>query len=209
MITLLAVLLGAVAGLLLAPLARPYVEDVPRSHRIVVAALTAGGFGLFGWRAGWQPVTVALLYLVAVGVLLCYIDVRVKRLPDRFTLTSYGIGLVLLGAAAPFTENGLTRFGHALVGMVALFLLYVVQVFLVPSGLGLGDVKLSGALGLYLGWFGTETWVMGLLLSYFAGGFAAIGIMIVRRTRKGDFPFGPYMIVGTLAAVLLAPGIAG
>ncbi|MGK5558390.1 prepilin peptidase [Actinomadura kijaniata] len=207
MIALLSVPLGLIIGLFLTPLATPYVGDVPRPHRIAVAVTAAAGFGMVGWRVGWTPYTVALLYLVAVGVLLCYIDVRVKRLPDRFTLSSYAIGAILLGAAVPFTENGLTRFGHALIGMAALFLLYAVQVFLVPSGLGLGDVKLSGALGLYLGWFGTGAWVLGLLLTYFAGGFAAIAIMIIRRTRKGEIPFGPYMIAGTLGAVLLAPAL--
>ncbi len=66
----------------------------------------------------------------------------------------------------------------------------------------MGDVKLSGVLGLYLGWFGRDAWLLGLLATYLLGGLAAIGIMIVRRTRKGEFPFGPYMLAGTLIAVL-------
>lgn len=170
----------------------------------MVGLVTAALFGLLGWRAGLEPVLPALLYLAAAGTLLGFIDVQVKRLPDRFTLSSYGIAAALLGVAAPFTDDGLRRVEHALIGGAVLFALYLVQALVVPSGIGLGDVKLSGVLGLYLGWFGQDAWIIGLLATYLFGGLVAIGIMIVRRTRKGEFPFGPYMLVGALVGVLSA-----
>ncbi|WP_396446594.1 prepilin peptidase [Actinomadura sp.] len=193
---------GFAAGLLMAPMAAPYVGGVPRRHRILMGAATAVLFGVLGWRPGADPVLPALLYLAAVGVLLGFIDVEVKRLPDRFTLPSYGLAAALLAVAAPFTGDGPQRFGHALIGMAALFALYFAQALIVPSGIGMGDVKLSGVLGLYLGWFGRDAWVLGLLATYLLGGLAAAGIMIVRRTRKGEFPFGPCMLAGALVSVL-------
>lgn len=200
---------GLVVGLLMAPMAEPFVGDVPRRRRIVMGLVTAAVFGALGWRVGPEPVLVALLYLAAVGTLLGFIDVKVKRLPDRFTLPSYGIAAALLAAAAPFTDDGLERFLHALIGMALLFVLYLVQAFVAPSGIGMGDVKLSGVLGLCLGWFGQEAWVLGLLATYLFGGLVGVGIMIVRRTRKGEFPFGPYMLVGALIAVLLFSASTG
>ncbi|MEV5568484.1 A24 family peptidase [Spirillospora sp. NPDC052269] len=200
--------LGLLVGSLAAPLAAPYVGEVPRRRRVAMGGVTAAGFGLLGWRVGWEPYLPALLYLVAVGTLLCFIDVEVKRLPDRFTLPSYGIAAVLLAVAVPFTDDGFARFGSALLGMIVLLMIYGVQVVVVPTGLGLGDVKLSGLLGLCLGWFGQNAWVLGLLLTYLSGGLVAIALMAVRRTRKGEFPFGPYMVVGAVAAVLLAPAFA-
>ncbi|MEV0662614.1 prepilin peptidase [Actinomadura luteofluorescens] len=197
---------GFAIGVLAAPLATPYVGEVPRRRRVLMGLVTAALFGVLGWRAGTDAVLPALLYLAAAGALLGFIDVGVKRLPDRFTLPSYGVAAVLLAAAAPFTEDGARRFEHALVGMAALFALYFAQALLVPSGIGLGDVKLSGVLGLYLGWFGQNAWITGLLTTYLTGGLVALGIMIARRSRKGDFPFGPYMLAGTLAAILLAAG---
>jgi leader peptidase (prepilin peptidase)/N-methyltransferase len=196
--------LGFVIGLLAAPMAAPFTGEVSRRRRLLMACVTAAVYGLLGWRAGLVPVLPALLYVGAVGTLLAFIDVGVKRLPDRFTLPSYGIAAVLLGAAAPFTGGGLRHFEHALIGMAVLFVLYAVQAFVVPSGIGLGDVKLAGVLGLCLGWFGQTAWVTGLLLTYLLGGCAAVAIMIARRTRKGEFPFGPCMLAGTLAAVVLA-----
>ncbi|WP_258941345.1 prepilin peptidase [Actinomadura luteofluorescens] len=197
---------GLVIGVLAAPLAAPYVGEVPRRRRIVMGLVTAVLFGVLGWRAGYEPVLPALLYLAAAGTLLGFIDVGVKRLPDRFTLPSYGVAAALLGAAAPFTEDGLRRFEHALIGMAALFAVYFAQALLVPSGIGMGDVKLSGVLGLYLGWFGQDAWLIGLLATYLLGGLVALGILIVRRSRKGEFPYGPYMLAGALAAILSAVG---
>ncbi|GAA4314522.1 leader peptidase (prepilin peptidase)/N-methyltransferase [Actinomadura luteofluorescens] len=206
MVAFVLVPVGLVIGVLAAPLAAPYVGEVPRRRRIVMGLVTAALFGLLGWRAGYEPVLPALLYLAAAGTLLGFIDVGVKRLPDRFTLPSYGVAAALLAAAAPFTEDGLRRFEHALIGMAALFAVYFAQALLVPSGIGMGDVKLSGVLGLYLGWFGQDAWLIGLLATYLLGGLVALGILIVRRSRKGEFPYGPYMLAGALAAILSAVG---
>ena len=193
---------GFAAGLLAAPLAAPFTGAVPRRRRILMGVVAAAAFGILGWRVGPEPVLPALLYLAAAGTLLGFIDVQVKRLPDRFTLPSYGVAAALLAAAAPFTDDGLRHLQHAFTGMAVLFVLYFVQAFLAPSGIGMGDVKLSGVLGLYLGWFGQDAWILGLLATYFLGGLVGVGIMIVRRTRKGEFPFGPYMLAGALIAVL-------
>ncbi|WP_067803365.1 prepilin peptidase [Actinomadura formosensis] len=202
MVALVLLPVGFVIGLLLAPMAAPYVGEVPRHRRILVGLVTAALYGVLGWCVGLEPVLPALLYLAAVGTLLGFIDIGVKRLPDRFTLPSYGMAAALLGAAAPFTDDGPQRFVHALIGMAVLFVLYFAQAFAAPSGIGMGDVKLSGVLGLYLGWFGQDAWVLGLLVTYLLGGLVAVGIMVVRRSRKGEFPFGPYMLAGALISVL-------
>ncbi|MFB4300720.1 prepilin peptidase [Actinomadura sp. NTSP31] len=206
MVALVLLPVGLAAGLLLAPLAAPFTGGVPWSRRLAMGLVTAAVFGAIGWRAGTGAALAALLYLAAVGTLLAFVDVRVQRLPDRFTLPSYGVVAALLAVAVPFTGDGPSRFGHALIGMAAGFALFAVQAILVPSGVGFGDVKLAGVLGLCLGWFGMRACVTGLLVTYLVGGTIAVGVMIVRRTRKGEFPFGPPMLAGTLVAVLWAAG---
>ncbi|RKS71971.1 type IV leader peptidase family protein [Actinomadura pelletieri DSM 43383] len=202
MVALLLVPVGFVVGLLSAPLARPFVDEVPRRRRAAMGLVTAGVCTLLGWRVGLEPVLPALLYLGVVGTLLGFVDVQVRRLPDRFTLPSYGVAAALLAAAAPFEDDGFARFRHALLGMAVLLALYFAQALLVPSGIGLGDVKLSGVLGLYLGWFGLDAWVLGLLATYLLGGLTAVAVLIVRRDRKAEFPFGPCMLAGTAIGVL-------
>ncbi len=202
MLGLVLVPAGLLVGVLIAPLAAPFTGDVPRRRRFLMGLVTAAVFGLLGWRAGPEPVLPALLYLAAAGTLLAFIDVATKRLPDRVTLPSYGIAAALLGAAAVFTDGGPQRFRNALIGMALLFALYLLSAFISPSGIGMGDVKLSGVVGLYLGWFGREAWIAGVMAGYLLGALVGIGILIVRRTRKFEFPFGPNMLAGALAAVL-------
>jgi prepilin signal peptidase PulO-like enzyme (type II secretory pathway) len=199
-----ALLAGLLAGPRLARLTAPYAGEPSRRRGFAIAAVLGATCGALGWRFGPSPVLVALLYLAAVGTLLGFVDAAVQRLPDRFTLPSYGIGAALLAVAVPFTDDGLRRFGYALAGMAALWLTYLAQHWLVPSGMGAGDVKLSGVLGLYLGWFGLSTWLTGLLLAFFLGGLAGIGKLIVHR-RRSTIPFGPFMLVGALLALLAIP----
>ncbi|MCQ0009059.1 hypothetical protein [Actinomadura madurae] len=67
MIEFLLVPAGLVVGLLVAPMAAPYVGEVSRRGRVVVGLVTAALFGLLGWRAGLEPVLPALLYLAAAA----------------------------------------------------------------------------------------------------------------------------------------------
>jgi leader peptidase (prepilin peptidase)/N-methyltransferase len=135
--------------------------------------------------------------------MLAFIDVAQHRLPDPLTLPSYPIGAALFGIAVPFTDDGGTRYLHALTGLGALLLLFAVQWFIAPNAIGLGDVKLSGVLGLYLGWLGWSAWTMGVFAMFLSGGVFALGLLVTRRaTRKSTIPFGPFMLVGALAAVV-------
>jgi leader peptidase (prepilin peptidase) / N-methyltransferase len=171
---------------------------------VPIALVTVAVLALLGWRIGLRPDLVAFVYLGVVGVLLAFIDVALKRLPDPLTLPSYAIGAALLGLAAPFTDQGGTRYVHALIGMAALWFLYALQWVIVPNQIGLGDVKLSGVLGLYLGWLGLPAWVVGVFGMFLLGGFYSVVLLVSgRATRKSSIPFGPFMLVGTLIAVFL------
>jgi leader peptidase (prepilin peptidase)/N-methyltransferase len=171
---------------------------------VPIALVTIAVLALLGWRIGLRPDLAAFVYLGVVGVLLAFIDVALKRLPDPLTLPSYAIGAALLGLAAPFTDQGGTRYVHALIGMAALWFLYALQWVIVPNQIGLGDVKLSGVLGLYLGWLGLPAWVVGVFGMFLLGGFYSVVLLVSgRATRKSSIPFGPFMLVGTLIAVFL------
>lgn len=199
---------GLLAGRLLAPLITPYAGEPSRVRRNLIAAVLTVVCTLLGWRLGATAVLPAYLYLGAVGTLLAFVDIAVKRLPDRFTLPSYPIGAVLLAVAAPFVDDGWPRVVYALVGMACLWLVYGVQHFLLPNAIGRGDVKLAGVLGLYLGWFGQSTWFAGLLLGFVFGGVVSIGLLVTRRaSRKSEIPYGPYMLAGALVGILVHPGV--
>jgi leader peptidase (prepilin peptidase)/N-methyltransferase len=171
---------------------------------VPVVLATVAVLAALSWRIGLRPDLPAFGYLAVVGVLLTFVDVALKRLPDPLTLPSYLVGAALLGLAAPFTDHGGTRYAHALVGLAALWSLYALQWVIVPNQIGLGDVKLSGVLGLYLGWLGSDAWIVGVLGMFLLGGLYSVILLVSgRATRKSSIPFGPFMLAGTFVAVLL------
>ena len=173
----------------------------------LVELLTAAVFAVVAWRIGLDPVLPAFLYLAAVGVALALIDLDHKRLPDALTLPSYPVGVALLGVAALAGSDG--SWLRALAGGAAMFAVYFALCFAYPAGMGFGDVKLAGVLGLHLGWLGWGAWVVGLFLGFFLGGVFGVALIALRRGgRKTAVPFGPFMLVGALVAVLVGSELA-
>lgn len=184
--------------LLLRGRCRDCSEPISARYPLVEAG-TAALFFLVGLRFGAQAQLPAYLYLAAVGISLALIDLDVKRLPDALTLPSYGVGLVLLGLASLSDPQPLLR---AVLGAAAMFALYFALCFAYPAGMGFGDVKLSGVLGLYTAWLGWDVWAAGLMLGFFLGGFFGIGLLLIKRGgRKTAIPFGPFMILGAFLAI--------
>ncbi|GLZ09937.1 hypothetical protein Acsp04_01720 [Actinomadura sp. NBRC 104425] len=169
---------------------------------MVLAGVVA--LALLVWRIGLRPDLVAFAYLACVGTVLGTVDIALRRLPDPLTLPSYPIGAALLGAAAPFTDDGGDRFVDALIGCGVLWGLFALQWVVLPRALGLGDVKMSGVIGLYLGWLGSDAWMFGFLAMFVFGGLYSIALIVLRRAARGaTIPFGPFMLLGTLAGVLV------
>ncbi len=174
----------------------------------IVEAATALLFVVMALRFGLDPVLPAYLYLAAVGLALALIDLDCKRLPDALTLPSYPVAAVLLGGAALLgSDSG--NFVRALLGGVAMFAVYFALCFAYPAGMGFGDVKLAGVLGLYTAWLGWGAWAVGLFLGFFLGGVFGIALIAVKKGgRKTAVPFGPFMLLGVLIAVLVGPELA-
>jgi leader peptidase (prepilin peptidase)/N-methyltransferase len=195
---------GAVAGWLCAPLAATYFERPAPWARPGIAVTMAVAFGALAWRFPGRAELPAYLYLAAVGSLLAFIDVAVKRLPNPFTLPSYVVGLVLLGSAA-LLDGHPVRLGHAMIGLAVLWALYALQHLFAPGAIGWGDVKLAGVLGLYLGWLGAPAWWLGTLAGFVLGGVYATGMLVTRRgSRKSEIPFGPFMLAGAVVGILVS-----
>jgi leader peptidase (prepilin peptidase)/N-methyltransferase len=174
----------------------------------LVEALTGALFGLVAWRIGLHWQLAGFLYLVAVGIALSFIDLDTKRLPNALTLPSYVVGAVLLSAAA-LLEHEPSRLLRAGVGMVALYALYFVLMTVRKGGMGFGDVKLAGVLGMFLGFLGWGPLVVGAFLAFLLGGVGGIGLMLFGGVgRKARIPFGPYMVAGAVVAVMAGHELA-
>ena len=171
----------------------------------VIVASAALAFGMMVVRFGLSPVLPAYGYLAVAGAALAVIDARQRRLPDRLTLPSYPVALALLGLAALVQPGGGAHFTGALAGLGIALALFLAQAVIYPAGLGWGDVKLAGILGLYLGWLGLAVLVAGLFLGYLLAAVAGLGLIAAgRASRKTQLPFGPFLLAGTLAAIVLS-----
>ena len=159
-------------------------------------------------RAGPSPLLPALCYLAAIAVPLTISDVRHQTLPDKLTLPSYPAAAGLLGIAAIWAPGGDRRLLSAAAGLAAAFALYLLLACF-RYGPGGGDVKLSGVLGLYLGWFGAPTLLAGLFAGFLLNALSGTALIAAHRaTIRTRTPFGPFMLAGAMAAIL-AFGLVG
>ncbi|WBU37651.1 prepilin peptidase [Homoserinibacter sp. YIM 151385] len=159
--------------------------------------------------AGAAVHLVALLYLAAISIALSAIDLDVHRLPDAIVLPAYLVSGVLLAAAGLLAGRPELLLG-ALIGGAALFAFYFLIAFIRPGGMGFGDIKLAGVLGLHLGYAGLAQSVVGTAAAFLLGGLVAIALIIVRRAeRGGGIPFGPWMLAGAWIGIISGEQIAG
>lgn len=173
----------------------------------VVELVTAAVFGVLAWRFGLEWSLPAYLYLGAIGVALAVIDIDVHRLPNAIVLPSYGVAAVLLLLAAAVSGDWSSLLRAALGGL-ALFGIYFALAFVYPAGMGFGDVKLAGVLGIYLGWLGWGVLLIGGFLGFLLGGVVGGALMVARRAgRKSKIPFGPFMLAGAFIAILVGQPI--
>jgi leader peptidase (prepilin peptidase)/N-methyltransferase len=174
----------------------------------LVEVATAALFAAVTARFGLDPVLPAYLYLTAIAVALTMIDIDVKRLPNAIVLPSYLVGAALL-VPALLAGADWRQGARALLAMALLYGFYLVLALIYPGGMGFGDVKLAGVLGLYLGWLGWNSVLIGAFAAFLIGGLVGAVLLVAGRAgRKTALPFGPYMLAGAFLAVFAAAPVS-
>lgn len=170
-------------------------------HVLLAAAGGAGSAAL----ADGVPEVVAFAVLALACALLIPIDLAAYRLPDIIVGPTYPLLLLTLTVAAA-VDGQWGRLGRACLAALIVTLVYFVLAYLAPSGLGLGDVKLSGLLGAFLGWLGWAHVFLGILAGFAASALVAVVLLLTTRASRGsEFPFGPWMIVGAVVGAAWGP----
>jgi leader peptidase (prepilin peptidase)/N-methyltransferase len=140
------------------------------------------------------------LVLVATLVPIALIDFDRRIIPNKITLpaaiAAVAIGLALRPSGVP--EQLIA--GAAAGGFLLVFLLVY------PRGMGMGDVKLAGVLGLFLGRSVAVAVLSGVLAGAIVGG-VVIARVGVQRGRKTAVPFGPFLALGGIIGLLAGPAI--
>lgn len=177
----------------------------------LVELATAVVFVALVLRAGMTDALAALpaqLVFAGLGLALALIDLDTHRLPDVLVLPAYPVLAVLLGAAAVW-QGDLGAFGRAVVGGAALYVLYYALALAKPGGMGFGDVKLAGIVGVVLGYSSWSALLVGGFAAFLLGGVTGVALLATHRAdRRSGVPFGPFMVAGAILALLAAAPIA-
>lgn len=178
-----------------------------RRPQAVVALALLVPVTWWGVLSGALADTVVALPFVAVLGAACCVDAVCHRLPDRLlgraALWLIAATVVRLGAevvsGAPVGEAARPVGRAALSALGVGLVMYLLA--MLPSGMGLGDVKLSALCALWLGQLSVEASVAGVMLGFLLGGLAAVVLLVLRRAgRKQRMAFGPYLGAGAWLA---------
>lgn len=171
---------------------RPWAAELPAALVLpAVGAATAA-----------TPPAAALYWAAALGVALGLVDVAVHRLPDALTLPAFAGTAVLLTAAA-LADGRPAPLLRCLIAALLCGAVFWGMALVAP--VGLGDAKLVPTLGALLGWYGWSAVLAGLVAAFVLAGLYGTVLLLTGRARRGDpLPLGPFLLLGTLAAVLSA-----
>lgn len=156
-----------------------------------------------------SPVSAALVLLqlacfLGFGVLLAKQDMATHRLPNRLVASWLAASLAVIALLGIFRSD----LHGVLMGLLGLLLLgggYLLLTLASGGAMGMGDVKLAGVLGLNLGYYSLPSLFFATLLAFVFATLWVIGGVVARKlTLKSAVPFGPFMLIGSFIALLMA-----
>jgi leader peptidase (prepilin peptidase)/N-methyltransferase len=162
----------------------------------IVEAITGmmflGAYMLYGP----SPLLIARLIFGCLMIVLFVIDLQHKILPNVITLPGIVVGFLLSFVVEPGWLSSLI--GIAAGGGVLWLIAEGYYRLRKEEGLGMGDVKMLGMIGAFLGW---KLMLLTLILASFSGTLVGIFLLIVRKqTLKYALPFGTFLAVGAVVA---------
>jgi leader peptidase (prepilin peptidase)/N-methyltransferase len=166
----------------------------------VVELLTAALFAAVVIDTGANEHVWLGLALVSVLVPVAFIDLDHRIIPNAILLPGAVAAIAIVAA----TES--SKLGEHLIAGAAAAAFLLIAVLAYPRGMGMGDVKLAGVLGLYLG----RSVGPAMLVALLSG--TIVGVVIIARKgavegRKTAVPFGPFLALGGLVGLFFGPDI--
>jgi leader peptidase (prepilin peptidase)/N-methyltransferase len=184
------------------PPKEPYADLGARPRLAAGLAGLAGTAGVVvGLALGWDWALLVWVPLLPLGAALAFVDWHTRLLPVHLVYPAYGVAVVGAVVAA-LAAGDLAALERAGIGWVVGGLVYGVLWFVYPSGLGYGDVRLSGVLGIALGYVGWGAVVVGLYAGFLLGGVIGALLRVTRLVPQRHIPFGPFMMLGGLVGLV-------
>jgi len=182
---------------------RPLLPVGPSRWRTIGAAVVTGVLcGAVALRFGVQGATLPLCIAVTLLVALSVTDLTHRLVPRR--LLYPGAAVMVAGFCGVAAANGSAHaLGDAAIGGAIAFAVFFAVWWFVPRGMGFGDVRLAGVIGIATGWLGLLHAYLAFLVGFGTGlVFGVVSILAFRTGRRSKIPFAPSLAVGAVVAIL-------
>jgi leader peptidase (prepilin peptidase)/N-methyltransferase len=151
-------------------------------------------------------VAAMLAAFAAIQIAVAAIDLELRIIPNRIMYPAYPVFAVVI-VVGWLLDRPLDP-ARAGIGLLAYGGFYLIVAMISPRGLGMGDVKLAGLIGLVLGSLGLRYVGVAAAAAILSGGLGGIAALLLGKGRKSAIPFGPYLAAGALVAVVWGEPIA-
>ncbi len=180
---------------------KKYKETFKVNYKLIVvnSCLYVALLYKFGMNLDFLRFAILTPMLISVFI----VDYKIQIIPNRLNFTMFEVGIIF---AFIFGIQNLNLAKDMFLGMIAgggIFLLITLIGGLIAGkeAMGLGDVKLMGALGLFFGWYKI---LIISVLAFLIGAIISIIVLIVRKNREdGYIPFGPFIVVATFITIFV------
>lgn len=186
----------------------PYAEIGGRPGLGWQSAVVCAVIGaLVGAAVGLDWALLFIVPLVPVGVALAVIDWRTCLLPTRILAPTYLVLVPLVVIAALASGEARLLVGAA-IGWALVGGLYLLLWIVYPAGMGFGDVRLSGIIGIVLGYLGLGQLALGAWAGFLLGGLGGVVLVALKVIDRKNNPFGPWMLIGAIVGIVAGPTFA-
>ena len=177
--------------------------QAPIPQRMLWVELVTGlAFAFLWWQYGPTLKLGILSFYYCLLAVILVIDLEHGLILNKIVYPATGIALILVLVMAVFTPEMEIVSGivSALIGGGAGLVVLLLVTLIFRGGMGWGDVKMAGLMGVMVGFPGILT---ALLLAIVGGGLVAAILLALRvKGRKGTMPFGPFLSLATMVTLL-------
>lgn len=186
---------------------KPLYADLARGSAPLLAALSGGAAAVMALGTGWDARLLPLVVVAPAWAALAYVDARTRLLPVRLHYPALAATAVAVLAAALLAADAAIALRGAIGGLAA-WALFHVLCLVFPRGMGYGDVRLAGLIGLALTPVGYAEVGFALYGAFLLGGVGGLLLSVLRLANRKRTPFGPWMLLAAVLAVPLGEPLA-
>ncbi|MFC2042159.1 prepilin peptidase [Chloroflexota bacterium] len=179
-------------------------------HRVLLVEILSGVYFLLAfYRFGLSDEFVITVIYGCIFLVIMFIDLEHQLILNKVVYPAVVVALLILGICSTLPCIGLVSnlvflpespILSGLIGGTIGFAFFMIVVLISPRGMGMGDVKLAGLIGLITGF---PLVLVALLIGITTGGGAGVVLLLLRKkSRKEMIPFGSFLAFGLMVTLL-------